>query len=138
MVKRIKNPIILGVAVIGFAIAGFGTSYALTKHQIVKSSPSLGPINVSLANDSASPNSLAIKVGQIVQFNTKDNQNHDIAFGEGNADGHDHEHTSSYESGQFGSGQAWQVQFKKAGTFTLHDHLHPNINVIVVAYNPSK
>lgn len=138
MFKNRKNTIVLTLVVGLFAVTGFGTSYVLTQHQSVKASTSLEPISVDLANDQANPSNLAIKVGQIVRFNTKDNQTHDIAFGEGNGDGHAHEHSSSYESGQFGSGQAWQVQFKKAGTFTLHDHLHPNINIVVVAYNPSK
>jgi plastocyanin len=135
------QPKYLVLVALSFAVIGFGGSYAIaqaTDKPSAQASAYSGPISVDLINDKASPDSLAVRVGQIIQFNTKDGQTHDISFGEGDGDGHAHEHTSSYSSGDFGSGQAWKIHFNKAGTYTLHDHLHPNINVVVVAYNPDK
>lgn len=76
---------------------------------------------------------MSLEVGQILQFNTKDDKKHRIALGKG---GTEHEHTSATDSGDFGKGEAWRVKFDKVGTFYFHDHFNPNINVLVVVYQP--
>lgn len=104
-------------------------------------------ICVALTAEGMNPDTLAIKVGEFVQFNTADGQTHNISLGAGD-DGHEdkdhaahdapHEHVGDYSSGEFGKGEAWKVQFKKTGTFHLHDHHHPNLQILVVVYQPGE
>jgi len=89
---------------------------------------------IGLYSDRADPGEVYLKVGQVLQFNTKDGKTHRIALGEG---GTDHEHLSSTNSGNFGADEGWRVRFDNVGTFYFHDHLNPNINVLVVVYKPS-
>ena len=69
----------------------------------------------------------------MLQFNTKDGKKHRIAIGQG---GTEHEHISATNSGDFGAGEAWRVRFDKVGTYFFHDHYNPNVNVLVVVYEP--
>lgn len=89
---------------------------------------------VDLHSDKASPEQVTIIVGEVLQFNARDGKTHRIALGEG---GEEHDHTSSSNSGDFQADEGWRVQFDKPGTYYFHDHLNPNINVLVVAYQPS-
>lgn len=88
-------------------------------------------VRVKLAGDKAIPDSLAVKVGQSVSFDTGDNQRHAIGFGRGGAH---HQETADYSTAEFGPGQSWLVKFKQKGVFELHDHEQPLINVLVVVY----
>ncbi len=87
---------------------------------------------VALKADGAEPDIVTVKVGETVQFNSADGNSHNLSNGLG---GEEHEHSGPYSSGEFKSDEAWRVQFKQPGTFKFHDHLNPNINVLVVAYN---
>ena len=133
-----KLPLIIVVTVA--LLCGFGAAFVLTSrpnsNKAVASNST--PVQVDLKDDMATPSQVTIPVGQTVQFNTKDDLAHEMSLGEGNGDSHHHEHEGDYSSGEFGKGEAWKVNFKKAGTFTFHDHKHPNINVLVVAYQPNK
>ena len=137
--------LMIGAALVAAALS-FGVAYAASpgKHKTATNPASI-VTNIDLKDDKATPNQLTIPVGQTVQFNTKDGLKHEIGLGEGSGDGHTHdestsahEHDGDYTSGEFGVGEAWKVTFKKAGTFTMHDHLHPNINVLIVAYQPKQ
>lgn len=92
---------------------------------------------VYLKDDKASPDTLAVQVGESVQFNTADGLTHYIGLGGG---GHSHKETGDgdLKSGQFGPGESYRVMIKKSGTFQFHDHEHANINVLVVAYEPKR
>ncbi|MEO6508917.1 MAG: plastocyanin/azurin family copper-binding protein [Patescibacteria group bacterium] len=90
---------------------------------------------ISLLEKGANPDAITAKVGEYVQFNTKDNKKHEMALGKGNEFEKGHEHLeSSVDSGVFGPGEAYKIQFKEKGTFHFHDHLNPNIYVAVVVY----
>ncbi|MEO5691375.1 MAG: hypothetical protein ABIQ64_04265 [Candidatus Saccharimonadales bacterium] len=89
--------------------------------------------NIDLFADKASPEEVYLTVGQVLQFNTKDDNKHRIALGQG---GTEHEHISATNSGDFGANEAWRVRFDKVGTYFFHDHHNPNINVLVVVYQP--
>lgn len=86
---------------------------------------------VQLNSEAAMPNEITIQVGETLEFETKDGKQHRIALGAG---GEEHVHSSSTDSGVFGEGEGWRVRFDQAGTYYFHDHLNPNINVLVVAY----
>ncbi len=89
--------------------------------------------NIDLLSDKASPGEVYLTVGQVLQFNTKDDKKHRIALGQG---GTEHEHTSATNSGDFGAGEAWRVRLDNVGTYFFHDHYNPNINILVVVYQP--
>lgn len=137
-----KHNSFLGAALLGISaiVIGFAaTSILLPKHA-AGSAKSCPDICVLLTADGMNPNTLAVKKGQFVQFVTADGQEHEIGIGEGEGDAshhHEHEHLSDYTSGDFGPGEAWRVQFKEVGTYPLHDHHHPNLNILVVVYDPS-
>jgi len=92
-------------------------------------------ICVALREDGMYPNELAVKRGELVQFNSADGQSHNISEGDGaHGDDHAHEHVGDYLSGEFGPDEAWRVQFNKAGTYKLHDHYNPKQSILVVVY----
>lgn len=99
-------------------------------------------ICVSLRPDGMYPDELAVKRGQIVQFNSADGQYHNISEGDGahgsdhaHDSNHPHEHVGDYLSGEFGPDEAWKVQFNKVGTYKLHDHYNPKQSILVVVYD---
>ena len=143
--KKHLLPIIILLMI---AVAGFGTSFAITKPKHVDAHKHSGTTsasiaqdksimsqkadkNVDLRNDKASPDQVTLKVGQVLQFNAKDTREHRLALGEG---GSEHEHTSKTDSSTFGKDEAWRVRFDNPGTYFIHDHLSPNISVLVVVY----
>jgi plastocyanin len=121
-----------------FGLAAFiGSGVVWLNTAKAKTLPAPG-VHVSLANDTATPSVVSVKVGESVQFDSKDGLSHNLAQGEGNENGEDHDHTAGgLESGIFSSSEGYKVQFSKAGTYNFHDHLHPNIVVTVIAYTPS-
>lgn len=131
--------------IVGIGLVAGTLSFMAVKAYTQKSNNQSGmkqcaDICVALTSDGIKPDSLAVKVGDFVQFNTKDGKTHNISLGAGK-DGHDshssnHEHTGDYSSGDFGENEAWRVQFKKAGTYRLHDHYNPKLEVLVVVYEP--
>lgn len=100
-------------------------------------------ICVALTPDGMNPNELAVRAGEYVQFYSADGKQHNISLGEGAGGSEDHghgahegkhEHTAGYASGDFGADEAWRVQFKEPGTYQLHDHYNPKLNILVVVY----
>lgn len=98
---------------------------------------------ILLYKDRASPDAIAVKVGETVEFISADGASHSLSLGGGTAglegggighEGHGHQHLGDFSSGEFKSDEAWQVVFKKAGTYELHDHLHPGVRISVIAY----
>ena len=90
---------------------------------------------INLFADKAVPDTIAVPVGTYVQFNSKDGKTHDLAQGEG---GHEHVHTGKFQSGDFKGDEAWRVQFTQDGHYYFHDHLNPEISILVVVYTPGK
>ncbi len=96
-----------------------------------------GVTMVALKNDKAVPDAVAIKVGEYVQFNSKDGKSHEIASGTGDGYGNAHGHDQSgVDSGVFGADEAYKLQFKKTGTYEFHDNKNPKIFVTVIVYKP--
>lgn len=131
--KKISDKVKVGIVAVVVAVAGF-----VVTSQVIgrRSAPTVAAsgIQVKLGPNKAMPDTITVKVGETVQFNSADGKKHDISIGQG---GHEHEHTSAYQSGEFGADEAWRVQFKEPGTYSFHDHYNPEINILVVAYEPS-
>ena len=145
--KRLKLPMVLIAVATGI---GFFTAFALTnasannEHSHSEITPAKITTDKSIAGQApaktvdlleskASPDQVTIIAGGVIQFNAKDGNSHRLALGEG---GSEHEHTSTTDSGIFNADEGWRVRFDKPGTYFIHDHLNPNINILVVAYKP--
>lgn len=133
---KISQKIVLPVLAL---VVGMGSYFATNSfiigqsHGGVASADAMGT-QVLLRADRAVPDTVTIQAGDTVQFNSGDGKKHDMAMGKGGAD---HEHTGAFHSGEFGADEAWRVQFKQAGTYYMHDHENPDINVLIVVYTPS-
>lgn len=114
---------------------GFGVSYAVSKNSRAKAETNCQGTCVALYQDKASPDTISVPVGTYVQFNSADGKAHNLSVGKG---GEEHQHSGKFYSGEFQADEGWRVQFKEDGTFYFHDHLNPNINVLVVVYTPGK
>ncbi len=90
---------------------------------------------VALRENKADPDTISVKVGTYVQFNSADGKTHNLSLGGG---GKEHSHKGKFSSGDFKGDEAWRVQFKEEGSFLFHDHFNPKINVLVVVYTPGK
>ena len=108
------------------------------KSIVASSTPEIHHIN--LESGKANPADVLIKIGDYVEFDSKDGKTHDIASGKGNDYGkhHDHTATDGIESGPFAPDEGFKVQFKQIGLFFFHDHLNPNIAISVAVYDPAK
>ena len=133
MKKLNKSNAVLTIAfLILVTVTSLGT-YFLHQHTLKVSKITNVPSvhQVLLNKNNVSPDSLTVKGGESVQFNSNDGKSHKIALGEG---GHEHDHEGSFSSGEFKANEAWRATFKEPGTYFFHDHLNPDINVLVVAY----
>lgn len=119
------------------ALLGFGMIYALTSRndngRLV--SQQCNGSCVSLEGNRAKPDSIAVERGSYVQFNSADGKSHNLSLGSG---GEEHSHKGKFHSGEFAADEAWRIQFNDEGSFYFHDHLNPNINILVVVYQPGK
>lgn len=96
--------------------------------------------HVDILADRISPNELVVPVGDYVQFDTKDGQQHNMAQGDGHdlAHGHMMHDGDEPQSGIFGEGEAYKVTFTKTGLYVFHDQLHPDLNVAILVFDPAK
>lgn len=134
--KTTKNRAVRLVLVVAIAaVVSFGIVYALKNNQKTASQTRCVGTCVALRENKAEPDTIVVKTGSFVQFNSADGKTHDLSLGSG---GKSHEHKGKLQSGDFGAGEAWRVQFNDEGSFTFHDHLNPKINVVVVVYTPGK
>lgn len=88
---------------------------------------------VDLTATGANPDTLAVVAGGYVQFNSADGKTHSLSLGKG---GEEHSHSGPFSSGDFDADEAWKVQFKEPGSYHFHDHYNPELNVLVVVYEP--
>lgn len=121
------------------SLSGFGLVYAISSNdndQVGKQAACQAQDTcVALNADKASPDSVAIERGGYVQFNSADGKSHNLSLGKG---GEEHNHKGKFHSGEFKADEGWRVQFSDEGSFFFHDHLNPNINVLVVVYEQGK
>ena len=129
-----KKLLLAGLVIFAFfSLAGY-TYYTKSATRVA------AEYTVNLLSDRATPDALTVRVGETVQFNSRDGKSHRLAEGKGEraetmGSEDDHDHTvGGYDSGTFAADEAWRVQFKKKGTYRLHDHLNPKIYITVVVY----
>ncbi len=131
--KRIVFFLLITIVTAGTVL---GISSILNDNPNVKSTSHIHPISLQVTK--ASPDIVRLPIGDYAQFNSRDNKSHDIAQGQGNGYGATHEHDESgIESGKFGPDEAYKIQFKKVGIYDFHDHLHPEIHVTIIAFDPN-
>lgn len=151
--------IAIGAILVITVAASFAVSYNLSSQQsqVAATQSCEVDVCVDLTENGMQPGEIAVKTGQFVQFNTKDNRFHSLSLGSGSSHGtedahgdtndkansetddhdeeHSHEHLGSLQSGKFGPGEAWKVQFTDKGTFVIHDHNFPEHSILVVVYD---
>ncbi len=128
--------IALVASVVGFAAVFAATS--LADKPGIKPASNKCEVNacVALEETGARPDTVSVKKGDSIQFNSADGKTHDLSLGKG---GEEHGHTNKkFKSGDFGANEGWRVQLNNEGSFYFHDHLNPKINVLVVVYSPGK
>lgn len=136
-------------------VASFSAMYVFSSQDQVSANQACEvDICVDITENGMQPGEIAVKTGQYVQFNTKDDRSHSLSLGNGTSHGekshdedtadseadshdsdHSHEHLGSLQSGKFGPGEGWKVQFTEPGTFVIHDHNYPENSILVVVYN---
>ncbi len=158
LLKKLHSSKVIIAALLVSAVLGFVGARAYTIGR-TGGKNSCSSTCVYIHRDGFSQSELAVKVGSFVEFRTADNQTHNLALGSNkdvqaggdhadaahdstaaahnNADDHSHSHIAGTESGVFGADETWKVQFKQPGTYMIHDHLHPDQSILIVAYAQS-
>ena len=139
MKKRI--PLIITFILI-FVLFSVGSFFAIQKISGNKTHEVQKVIHeIQLTDTAITPNDLAIKVGEYVQFNSKDKRKHTIIQGKddttSSTESNAHNHGDSgvnLKSPEFGEGEGYLVNFKQAGTYYFHDNNYPNDYILVLAY----
>lgn len=145
---RIKLPKILTknvvlLPLIGLVAIGVGFASVSALNKSYPTGKGCTGICVMLSPSGMEPNELAVRAGEYVQFNSADGKKHNISLGEGAGGAEDqdhsphggkHEHAAGLSSGDIAPDEAWRVQFKEPGTYSLHDHYDPKLNILVVVY----
>lgn len=125
------SSLLVAIAIVG-ALSGFFAVKTFLGPN-VSAEPCKQMVCVELTADGASPDTLAVLAGGYVQFNSADGKKHSLSLGKG---GDEHSHSGPFSSGDFSADEAWKVQFKEPGTYHFHDHYNPELNVLIVVYEP--
>ncbi len=122
------------VAVIAIGVGFVGVNALSGKDQVANGN--CDGICVALTTEGMRPDELAVEAGSFVQFNSADGKKHNLSVGEGGG-GHDgkHEHRGKLASGDIAPDEGWRVRFNEAGTYELHDHYNPKLNILVIVYD---
>jgi plastocyanin len=128
-------------------IAGVGSYLVASNRRIVNnhlSRENVSESHIQLFATKAVPDAIILKVGETATFASADSSSHSLSLGGGahglsvgnGKDGHTHQHIGDFSSGEFANDEAWRATFRAAGTYELHDHLHPEVRITVIAYQP--
>lgn len=139
-----NRTVLLIVLALIAGVVGFTTVAKLTSKKTIVTAKNCQGICVKVSKEGMNPDTLTVKVGEYVQFNSADGQQHNLGLGEGEASkstdhqahAAQHEHIGDFSSGDFNADEAWRVQFKEAGTYKFHDHYNPKLYILIVAYEP--
>lgn len=141
-----RMPLVILIIAVTAAASGFFAVQAIAARGSSASQSCDVAVCVALTEQGMDPDTITLKKGEFVQFNAADGKTHNLAFGSGadSAAHHDsaesgapHEHAGDTVSGDFESDEAWRAQFNQVGTYRLHDHYNPELEIIVVVYDPA-
>lgn len=127
--KRALVMLIFLLAVIG------GSAVVLIVHKNKKVIVADGIQHIILYPNKVDPSAIAVTVGSKVEFDSSDQELHNLAQGEDNTAGHGHTTGGNVQSGVFGQGEGYRVTFAKTGTYNYHDTLHTQLIATVVVYD---
>lgn len=77
--------------------------------------------DVEIKNFSFAPETLTIKVGESVTWTNQDSAGHSATADD-----------NSFDTGILSQGQSGSVTFSKAGTYTYHCSVHPNMKATII------
>jgi amicyanin len=80
--------------------------------------------SVNIDNFAFSPAKITVKVGTTVTWTNKDSVTHTVTSDDGSA--------AAFDSGNLESGKTYQFTFQKAGTYTYHCNIHPDMQGTIV------
>lgn len=114
----------IGVGFVAYKVASRQPSPESNVQQPAAKEPEIR--EVRLDNNTKDPISVSIASGDYIEFTSADNLDHQIVqAGVG-------EHGSEdVDSGTFGAGKAYRVQFKDEGVFVLKDNFNPELVISV-------
>lgn len=96
-------------------------SVSPTSAQTTVSPAAMNTQDVSIQNFAFSPATLHVKVGDKVTWTNKDSVGHSATADDG-----------SFDTGVLAQGKSGSVTFKRAGTYTYHCSIHPNMKGTIV------
>lgn len=130
-----KPGVVIAVVFVVALVIGLSTALLIKRMNTPMQSASCAGTCIDLGAASANPDVLTITSGTYVQFNNTDGSKHNIALEHAAIQ---HEDPTEFDSGDFGKGEAYKVQFKKDGAYTFRDKYHPKIQINVVVYTKGK
>jgi plastocyanin len=135
-VKNMNNKIILGVIIGVLVIVGIayflnkGNSYQQNMPSQTQTQTNTNPATgssvmaknaVSIQNMAFSPATMTVKVGDKVTWTNQDSVGHSATADD-----------SSFDTGVIEQGQSGSSTFAKAGTYTYHCSVHPNMKATII------
>ena len=131
-----NNKVIIGIVVVVVIVIGavalMHKSSSSNMQMPTQSSPSqtqaknpsqstAGKNAVTIQNFAFSPSTITVKVGDKVTWTNQDSIGHSATADNG-----------SFDTGVLQQGQSGSITFSKAGTFTYHCSVHPNMKATVI------
>lgn len=140
--NKVSPKILVTVAVVVIAAMAFSGGLAVSQRNQKAAS---GPIQtqcdgtcVAVYDGYASPDTLAVKNGEFVQFNSADGKRHNLTIGGGDDTHHSANVVEEFTSGDFEGDEGWRVQFKKDGAYSFKDKYNSGTRINVIVYTEGK
>ena len=116
MNKLIIVVIVLVIAVVGILFLKNQSNTASVPMQTQDSSTPMASNSVTVENMAFMPSTITVKVGDLVTWTNQDSVGHSATADDG-----------SFDTGIINQGQSGTASFSKAGTYTYHCKVHPNM-----------
>jgi len=123
MNKVIIVIIVLVVAVVGILLIKnqSGIQNGTSTETQTSSSPVVAGSAIIIENMAYAPTTITVKVGDLVTWTNKDSVSHSATADDG-----------SFDTGILAQGQSGTASFSKAGTYTYHCKVHPNMKATII------
>ncbi len=128
-----NNKIIIGIVILVIVVGAFllmKSQYGTTQQQNTSSQTQTNPTTgtstmakneVTIQNMAFSPDTLTVKVGDKVTWTNQDAIGHSATADD-----------NSFNTGVIAQGQSGSATFTKAGTYTYHCSVHPNMKATII------